>query len=134
MSLEQSLPGRLRSDNDIARLNGPVAGTPGANIDLQAWKTLPKEASDTAEATHLPDIAADLFLEADEDSEAELQAKDAAVRKKLDWIIVPIVRQKSFCEASRNVIAKGFAGWHYARSPVLEQNVTELCCGLWVNS
>lgn len=46
----------------------------------------------TANVDGIRDVAADLFIESQQYSNEELESESRAVQRKLDWIIMPVVR------------------------------------------
>ena len=60
--------------------------------ESKAIQVVPEEAQNSsAESLHLQDDAADLYLEIGQYSPEELEAEQLAVRKKLDWILMPMI-------------------------------------------
>lgn len=55
-----------------------------------------KSPHDEAEEKQMRDIGAELYLEVQQFSREELEAERDLVRKKLDWVILPVVRGNLF--------------------------------------
>jgi hypothetical protein len=47
------------------------------------------------------DIGADLYLEVQQYSREELEAESKAVLRKIDWVIMPLVRTRHACQVSK---------------------------------